>query len=537
MKNNMKKIYLYLIILVAALSFNACADSEYTDIYSRPSEISKASVDKLMTGVFYTGRTFTFNAYWRVWIWDNNVTGTYAQTVSCIRDNGQLYAGVNGESYAQNRWVDFYNTLTQFRVLENVYNELDDNQKPSYSIYKDLAEVFVYDHLSQVVDIWGDVPFKEAGTLYITGDVISSKPAYDNAVELYTTMLDRLGELSSSIAGATAPAALVKQDFINDGSLDKWERYANSLRLRLAVRVARNGALADKGKQVIVEILNGNKKLVDSYENIIALPSNNDDTANFFNPDDLRTGYIDANYYNASLQMLNALNAFADNQDPRLPFLYSKNAAGEYKGFDRTTPYAEISTNVNKQNSERVYSRIDSTTVGYNTKFISPIVTAAEVYFLKAEAYQAGLGVGSDAAKAKTEFVAGVKHAAEFVFNENKISPSTDGYKPATYPELSTAETYAITVWDAATDKHKAIIQQRWLNFGYFQSSQAWNEIRRVGYSYLGFSYPVDNEAQVLKNVPNRIYYPSKDRDYNTENWKAATGGTDDYYKKIFWAD
>lgn len=531
----MKKIYLFLIILVAALTFYSCADSEYSDKYLDPSKTTKAYCDKLMTGVFYTGRVYTFNSYWRMYTWDNTVTGKYAQTLGFMNSQGSLYSA--NDSYANDRWVHFYNTLTQFRVLQNVYEGLSDSEKDTYRIFKNLSEVFVYDHLSQIVDTFGDAPFKEAGFLAITGDVAGSYPAYDKATDIYTTMLDRLGELYTDIHSLKdnldkqASASLPKQDFINYGDLDKWERYCNSLRLRLAVRVASQGDLSAKGKQVIAEILGGGYPLVSSLDETIKLDSNDKDTGSFFNPDDLRTGYISQS--RASQAMLDALTkAVSGENDPRLPIMYSKNAAGEYKGLSTHETYAEQEVNTAKPESERVYSRIDSTTVMYNTQFISPIFTAAEVDFLKAEVYQKGWASGD----AKAAFVDGILHSAQFYFEENAISPSKDGTK-MDMPAESVIKAYAEKVWNAASNKEEAIITQKWLNFGYMQPFQAWNEVRRTGYPQL--YYPEDQSAQLLKTLPFRVRYPDSERSNNAKNYDAqiqAMGGTDNAYIKLFWA-
>lgn len=538
----MKNIYLYLTALAVTLCFGSCADYEYTDKYSNPGETNKASCDKLMTGVFYAGRTYTFNSYWRVWTWDNFSLGKYAQTIGFTNLEGSIYSV--GDSYANDRWLNFYDVLTQFRVLENIYDGLDEQGTKTYRIFKDLAEVFVYDHLSQIIDIFGDAPFEKAGYLYITGNVAGSYAPYDKADKLYEMMLDRLGELSKDISlfnanpDKQAAALLPLQDFINDGNLNKWEKYCNSLRLRLAVRVASQGSLASKGKQVVAEILNGNYSLVSGLDETIRLESNDDDTAGFFNPDDLRTGYAEnATYSNASQAMLNVLTkSVVGENDPRLPILYSKNAAGEYKGLDpEHETYSEQETNIQKPSERRAYSRIDSTTVGYNTNFISPILTASEVDFLKAEAYRQGWANGGDA-KARQAFIDGIVHSAQFYFLENEISPSTLGTKLA-YPGDNVVIEYATKVWESAASKQEVIITQKWLNFGFIQSPQAWNETRRTGYPAL--YYPVDNGALVLKNVPNRVKYPGSERSNNQKNYNAQIkemGGNDDPYIKIFWA-
>ncbi len=531
----MKKIYLYLIVLVTALSFASCADSEYTDKYADPKKTDVAYCSRLMTGIFYTARTYTFNTYWRMYTWDNTVTGKYAQTLGFLNSSGSLYSA--NDSYANNRWVNFYNTLTQFRVLQDTYSKVDETEKDSYKVFVDLSEVFLYDHLSQIIDTFGDVPFEKAGYLALTGDVAGSYPSYDDAVDLYTMMLDRLGELSTDIKGwkknlnSAASGVLGKQDFINYGKLDLWERYCNSLRLRLAVRVASQGELSSKGQEVVAEILNNNYPLVSSLAQTIKLDSNDKDKGNFFNPDDLRTGYKDQS--RASQAMLDALTtAVSGENDPRLPIMYSKNAAGAYKGLSTSETYAEQETNTAKAESQRVYSRIDSTTVIYNELFVSPIFTAAEAYFLKAEAYQKGWATGD----AKAAFKNGILNSAQFYFMENAISLSTTGTK-MDIPAESVILAYAEKAWTAATNKEKAIITQKWLNFGYIQPFQAWNEVRRTGYPQLNF--PEDDSATLLKTVPSRVRYPSSERSYNTVNYKAqveAMGGSDDPYIKLFWA-
>lgn len=529
----MKRIYYF--ILAAALTLGSCADSDYTDKYDDPAKTTTATCDKLMTGVFYTGRVYTFNSYWRMYTWDNTVIGRYSQTLGFTNAEGSLYSAP--DNYANDRWVHFYNTLTQFRVLQNVYGELDEHGQSTYKIFKDLAEVFLYDHLSQIVDTFGDAPFEKAGYLAITGNVAESYPSYDNAVAIYTTILDRLGELSSSIRSeknnlnTQAAASLPKQDFINYGDLDLWERYCNSLRLRLAVRVASQGDLAAKGKQVVSEILGGNLPLVSGLDETIKLDSNNQDTGNFLNPDDFRTGYKDQS--RASQAMLDVLTkAVPGEYDPRLPILYSKNAAGEYKGLSTYETYAEQEVNVAKPEAERVYSRIDSSTVMSNTEFISPIITAAEVEFLKAEAYLKGWASGD----AKTAFVNAILRSAEFCFRQNEISPSNDGTK-MDMPDESVITAYAEKVWNAATDKEEAIILQKWLNFGYFQPFHAWCEVRRTGYPKLYF--PEDPLAQVLKSIPSRVRYPASERSNNIANYNAqlqTMGGSDNPFLKLFWA-
>lgn len=523
----MKKIFLLLLLCLTIINISSCSNDEYTSKYDNPSQTSKASCEKLMTGVFIAGKTYTFNSYWRMYTWDNGVIGRYAQTVGFTNAEGTIYSA--NDSYANSRWENFYDVLTQFRTLQSVYEKLDDKDKNVYKVFYFLSEIYVYDHLSQLIDAFGDVPFEKAGFLSINGDVAQSYPSYDEATSLYSMMLDRLGVLSSELTSLNgnldnlAAAFLPSQDFINGGNLSLWIKYCNSLRLRLAMRVASQGELANKGKQVVAEILNGNLSIVSNIsENIDVIP----DSDGFNYADEFRDGYKDHSY--ASQEILNVLGS----EDPRLPIMYSKNAQGQYRGLSTHETYAEQQVNVSLKESERVYSRIDSTTVIYNKHLISPIITASEVDFMRAEAYQKGWASGS----AKDAFKSGVLHSTQFYFNLNKISESSYGTK-LEIPAENDILVYAEKIWDAEANKEKLIISQKWLNFGFIQPSLAWSETRRTGYPEL--FYPADATAQQLKNIPNRVRYPSSERNKNIINYNnqiSKMGGVDDAYLKLFWA-
>ncbi|MDL2222042.1 SusD/RagB family nutrient-binding outer membrane lipoprotein [Parabacteroides sp. OttesenSCG-928-N08] len=532
----MKKILSILFGLVLVFNLCSCAEEDYTEKYADPAKTNKVSCEKLMTGMFYIGRDYTFNTYWRMYTWDNGIIGTYSQTIGFTNSSNGLYSA--NDSYANSRWENFYNVLAQYRLMEKTYEELAENQKPIYRVFVCLAEIYLYDHLSQMIDIFGDVPFSTAGYLGITSDVVASYASYDSQADLYTMMLDNLGALYAEIRSISGNIEnlpltvkyLSAQDFYNDGDLDKWMRYCNSLRLRLAVRVSSQGALAAKGKTVVAEILNGNLPLVSNLsQTIMATP----DTDGFNYGDQFRDGYKD--HSRAPQAMIDVLytKASLGENDPRLPIMYSANAKGEYKGLStiNETLYDQ-QQNIALPESQRVYSRIDSTTVIYNRQLLSPIVTAAEVDFLRAEAYQKGWANGD----AKAAFIAGMLHSAEFYFLENSVSTSGDGTK-MDMPAESVVTGYAEKVWNAASNKEVAIITQKWLNFGYMQPSQAWNEIRRTGYPSL--YYPEDPMASILKTVPNRVMYPNTEKSYNNANYSAQIqkmGGSDDPYIKIFWA-
>ena len=526
---------------VVALT-TACSDSDYTEKYDNPAQTTKVTCDRLMTGTLYYGREYTFNAYWRMYTWDNGIIGKYAQTIGFTNANNSMWSAQ--DSYVGNRWENFYGVLAQFRVLEKTFNELSPEQQKVNLAYRDIAEVFVLDHLAQLRDAFGSVPFHKAGFLGITGDVVNSYPEYDSDVDLYKHILDRLGVLSTELAGVAAntptvvASALPQQDFLNHGELNRWVKYANALRLRAAVRVATQGDLQAEGKKVVAEVLG--KELPASCdattdwpagENIVATPDM--DGFNYYQ--NFRDGYKD--HSRASQAMLDVLGA----DDPRLPVMYSKNAAGEYKGLSTHEAPDVQETNTSLPEARRVYSRIDSTLFYENKNMLSPIVTVAEVDFLRAEARQRGWASGD----AKQAFVDGVWHSTQFYFTQNMnselVTTGVTSYHASAVPAEADVRAYASKIWDAATDKLDLIVSQKWLNFGFFQPSQAWAEVRRTGYPS-GLYFPEDSQAQLFKTVPARVRYPSVEQNNNSKNYQKALeklnakDAVNYAYTKLFWA-
>lgn len=543
----MKKIFSLLLGLAMIYNFSSCSDDDYTSKYPNPEETPTVSCEKLMTGIFYTGARYTYNSYYRMFTWENAALGRYAQTIGFTNSEGNRYSV--SDSYANVRWEDFYKTLTQFRVMQDTYEKLNDDDKKVYRIFYCLSEIFIYDHLAQVIDAFGDVPFSEAGYLGLTNNVLESYPAYEKATDLYIMILDNLGSLSTEVQSISTnlpsqtESKLKTQDFINNGDLTKWIKYCNSLRLRLAMRVASQGELSSKGQGIISEILNNNQSLVDEFKNNIIVMSDNDGVSSTDDPaglnygDAFRDGFKD--HSRASQQMLDVMmtESTLGENDPRLVILYSKNAAGQYKGYSVHESLSEQTGNGAAPEASRVYSRIDSTTVIYNRNLKSPIITAAEVYFSKAEAYQKGWASGD----AKSAFVSGVLESVKFYYDQNNDAINTQltasPVRKVDMPAEADIIAYANKLWDAATNKEEVILTQKWLNFGFLQSSQAWNEIRRTGYPQLYF--PSDDLSTILKTPPARVIYPSSERNYNVANYKAQVATMpdgDSFYTKLFWA-
>lgn len=536
----MKKIFASILAVVAAVSMlSSCANKLFEELYPDPSKTSTATCDKMMTGTFIAGNQNTFNSYWRMYTWDNYF-GKLAQTIGFSNNSGTVYYINDG--YANDRWNNFYDILRNFRVLESIYEQ--ENGAIEDKIFVDLAEVFMLDHATQLVDIWGDIPFSKACYLGVTGDVAASYAAYDTGAEVYSYALKRLNELYTDInslsgtISATTQAKLTKQDFINGGDLDKWLRYCNTLMLRLGVHVAAQGSLTNEGKSAVATA--ASRLLVTDLDNAIEVKSDMD---GFRYNENFRDGYKDINN-TANQKMIDAMQVTGVD-DPRLKVMYVPGQDGLYHGMSTTETDAEQnerSGSAHNTEETRYYARLNGKTFTYNNLMVSPIISAAEAWFLLAEAYNQGYATGNAEAAFKKGMEMSIKAYYKSNINSVFTNPSiattqANDFQAEDYPSDAEIALFAAAVWNAYGDKLNAIMTQKWVHFGIIQPTQAWTDIRRTGFPIL--YYPKDGaDNNGYPTVTQRVRYPNSEATNNAANYKtaAAACNNDSAYSVLFYA-
>ena len=235
------------------MAASGCTESDFDSKYEDPSKVNQVTISNLMVGVFQKVKDYDIYEYGRFFCFDSQFVGKYAQTFGYSYSGGMYSPGYAPAIDGQ--WDNLYSALMQYRKMESLYNEENDTQKAQDEAFMLAAKVQLYDFFAATVDIFGDMPFFKACTLPLTNDVNGSYAPYDKAEDIYKTILDELKDIAPRFRSATVPKNFSTQDFINLGDMEKWERYANSLRLRLAMRVATQGALQAEGRAVIKEIL------------------------------------------------------------------------------------------------------------------------------------------------------------------------------------------------------------------------------------------------------------------------------------------
>lgn len=217
--------------LGAILTLSACSEYDFDSKYEDPSKVTTVSISNLMVGVFQRVKDYDLYEYNRFFGFDSQFVGKYAQTFGYTYSSSMYTPGYI--PYIDSQWDNLYSALTQLRKLESLYNEESAGQQEQDEAFLLAARLQVYDFFAATVDIFGDMPFSKACTLPLTNDVQQSYAPYDKAEDIYRTILTELKDMAPRFRTIPVPRNFSTQDFINWGDMDKWERYANSLRLRL----------------------------------------------------------------------------------------------------------------------------------------------------------------------------------------------------------------------------------------------------------------------------------------------------------------
>jgi hypothetical protein len=514
----MKKLIIAipLLIIAAGALVTGCKKSEIEDSYFDPNASVSATIPSLYSGLFYNERVLP--RYWGLYTFQIPMMGTYSQTAGYTQGDKVYEQAVN---YTKDRWDYFYNnTIARYREIEKHYDKLaTDAEKAGYQLFLETSRIFLYDQTAQMVDMWGDIPFSTAGQLNTTGTIVLA--SYDKGVDIYTNILSDLKRISDYLATVKPEQfyqdQLTAYDYINKGSITKWRKYANSLMLRLAMRISYQNETAAKS---LAQTILGNATqypTVDAAAETIKIqPSSTTSTLTVLN--DIRNGF-GVNPF-AGSKMVDTIMAPAS--DPRLPIYFTASKNGEYHGV----PYHWTATRVADSVAANYFSRWDSTTFTENNVFPGIIISAAEVSFLKAEAFERWGG-----GNAKTAYETGIKQSIQFYHSVNNGSSAT-GAKETMPSDVAIAAYLLNPIVAYGTNNLEKIATQKWIDFGVIQAHQAWIEWRRTKLPKLNF--PTDPSSVLSPAPPKRLLYPATESSLNTENYSAVKAN-DNVTTKVFW--
>ncbi|MDB4591083.1 SusD/RagB family nutrient-binding outer membrane lipoprotein [Flavobacteriaceae bacterium] len=377
--------------------------------------------------------------------------------------------------------------------------------------------------MHRVVDTYGPIPY----TKVKRGE---SNIPYDSVEDVYKAMFEDLDFAIKTLTdfvtnNSIKPLETVDQVYFGDYT--KWVKYANSLKLRLAIRISG------------VDPVTAQKRAEEAINDPIGCITSNDDNAKY----NMLATEVNRDYgichpwkdTRANASIVAYMNAY---NDPRIDKYFTKT-----KVEDHTEEYSGLRSGVTPILKNNV-SQLSNVVVEKKSPIL--IFRASETAFLCAEGALLGWNMGGTA---KSLYEQGIKLS----FSERGASDVSTFLEKSEEVELTwtslleygsyTFQPLASVAWDedAADDvKLKKLITQKWIaNFslGY----EAWADYRRTGYPEL---IPArDNLSQGVVQTERgarRLVYPQFEYDGNQANVEKAVttllGGADTQATDLWWA-
>jgi hypothetical protein len=477
---NIRKNSLWLLLVTFIWGVSACKVDDFGSMNVDPNNASKPNLTSILTSSMrqvrlgVTDLTATQMLYAQQW---SEITYTTISTYSGLPfEYNTFYVALNNLQLI----ID-YNTSESTKGLATASGS-NANQIALARILK--AYLF-----SVVTDRWGDVPYSEA----LKGSA-NFRPKFDRQQDIYNDLFKELKEAQAQFDNG----ATVKGDFLYNGNNNSWKKFANSLRLVLALRLSKVDPA--KGKTEFNAAL-ADGVFTSNADNLFYKYQKDANNENPWYNSFVTSGRLDFAVSTTLVNYLKPLN------DPRLAAYADKSVnVGDYVGM----PFGLKNPGIKAANVSLPNSKIITV-----QDAPLPVLIYAQVLFSKAEAAK----LGWTTEDAKTNYEAAIKASME-------------------QWGVYTADSYAkfIATTGVKYDDAKALEQignQKWVAL-YLQGHEAWSEWRRTGYPALT---PAPGAANPSKLIPRRHGYPTPERDLNGENYKAVTTtqGEDSFDTRVWW--
>ncbi|MET0393261.1 MAG: SusD/RagB family nutrient-binding outer membrane lipoprotein [Chitinophagaceae bacterium] len=445
-----------------------------------------------------------------------------------IAPTGTWNGGIhNGSYYFTTNWIErtftsgFASVMPAWQSIQRIAAE---QNQPEVAALSTIVKV---EAMHRVTDAYGPIPYNNYGSGTLQNNYNPQKDVYTKFFE----ELDGAIDLPTLYVQGNPSATLMKNfDYVYGGNVASWVKFANTLRLRLAIRVVNADATLARA-EAEKSILNPIGLISTANERAAIRRSAN---LAYMHP----LFEIAYNFNAGEARMSASMDAYMNGYaDPRRASYFTKADDGNYHGVRQGivtttwTPYTgpKISNlNMTVNSPEIVW------------------MTAAESYFLRAEGALRNWNMGGTAQSFYTQGI-----AASFV--ENGL-PATDA---AVYAANNTLTPIAFTdnsgqsgnnisapstikiAWNAADPFEtnlERIITQKWIAM-YPDGPEGWAEFRRTGYPKL-FPVVTNSNGAIDAKQVRRIPYPQSEYSNNRAGvltGVAALGGADGGATPLWW--
>ncbi|MBL4905779.1 MAG: SusD/RagB family nutrient-binding outer membrane lipoprotein, partial [Flavobacteriaceae bacterium] len=219
----MKKI---LILLVIVLTFGSCDDG-FDELNVNPTKPTQLAPSTKLTYIqLYTGGSnYVAYLFWNMIHLMPNVQQL----------NNTHYGPIFNYKEGHTHWLFEEQFKTTVKNVIDLEAQLEESDAPTSAADLAIARIQKVLIFSRLTDAYGDIPYSEAGKGFLEGIRF---PKYDKQSDIYA---DMLANLESSVATLSSGGAnsYGSADLLFGGDNSKWEKFGNSLMLRLAMRMVK----------------------------------------------------------------------------------------------------------------------------------------------------------------------------------------------------------------------------------------------------------------------------------------------------------
>lgn len=512
----MKKIKLYLttgLFVVSAMGISSCTDKfeEYNTNPTKLTELDASGVGNAFAAAQYRGTTASWQTFQSLF------GDLQAQYFANIAQNFPSDRNVMVGNWLNGAWSGFYGSAIP-PLLGVLDNTKPGGKAENPGVYA-IANIWKVRMFLPRTDYWGPIPYSQVGNGQKQVD-------YDAQDVIYKDFLALLTKAVTDLQPYKGKNLLGNNDQIYGGNVDNWIRFANTLRLRIAMRMSGvEPALAKTNAEAAVA---GGVLETNAHDAFLKV------TANSINTLNQATAW---NEFRMSAAMESVLKGYSD---PRMTKYFAPAVAtGEYRGL--RNGYSQVELGLPANQNTRLSNVNDVFLPANQANQPFGIIMAAEAWFLRAEGALKGWNMGGGTAQAYYEAGInasmrqwGITDAAAIA----AYTSSTSTPVALTDAVNSPALTDIPVKWSADPAKQmEQVITQKWLAL-WPDGLEAWAEYRRTGFPKL---YPrINSESLVVpaNGVVRRTPYVVGEQQTNPKGLAtgvAKLGGADNEATRLWW--
>jgi len=411
---------------------------------------------------------------------------------------------------ATSTWRDIYRGMGTYQSIINF-------EGTEYNNHKAIARILKSYYFQSLVDIFGDIPYSQALQFGV-----NLTPAYDDDQSIYRALIVDIDLAIATINNPesnTLPVGM--EDTVFNGDLNGWIQVANTLKLRILLRQAElantDGDTATYLNEQFAS-LNQNFVTADAimdpgYEN--AVGKQNPFWANY-GEDTEGNDTFDNDFIVPSDYMAEFLKGEVTENgvmtgvlDERLTRIYEPIPAG-LVGAGEVIGVIQGATNTNAP--PELSELGPGLLIG--SEQVSYLFTAAESYFLQAEAAERGYISGN----AQAMFENGITAS----FSLLGIPGEASGY-------ITASQNVNLIGWSGSSNKIEAIMTQKWIALCGINAVESWIDYTKTGYPDVPMPIIAEQATR-----PNRMLYPASEYSTNSANVPNQPS-SEAWSTRIFW--